>query len=104
MWVTANAKNFNQQDLMIIRDRLEKMEDDKFLLVQTASFKDPTTILLIAIFLGWERFWLDDVGLGILKILTCYGCGIWGLIDMFTAQNRARKYNYQQFLKMTSMM
>jgi hypothetical protein len=74
MYIGLNAENFNPQDLMVIKDKLEKMDDDKFYLIQGVELQKPSTIFLIAILLGWERFWLDDVGLGILKIVTFYGC------------------------------
>jgi TM2 domain-containing membrane protein YozV len=41
--------------------------------------------LLLSIFagsLGIDRFYLGYTGLGIAKLLTCGGCGIWGLIDI----------------------
>lgn len=31
--------------------------------------------------LGIDRFMRGQVGLGILKLLTCGGCGVWALID-----------------------
>jgi len=30
MYIGLNAENFNPQDLMVIKDKLEKMDDDKF--------------------------------------------------------------------------
>ena len=40
--------------------------------------------LLISFFVGWfgiDRFYLGYTGLGILKLITFGGCGIWYLID-----------------------
>jgi len=49
-----------------------------------ASAKSKSTALILSWLLGWlgaDRFYLGDVGLGILKLLTFGGCGIWSLID-----------------------
>jgi hypothetical protein len=49
------------------------------------SDKDWTTTILISFFLGTlgiDRFYLGYTGLGILKLLTIGGCGIWALIDL----------------------
>lgn len=102
MFIGMNAENFNQGDLMVIKQKLETMDDDKFFMLQGTELQKPSTILLIAIFLGWERFWLDDVTLGIIKILTAYGCGIWWLIDIFTAKGRAQKYNFKKIIQIMS--
>jgi len=47
--------------------------------------KDWLVTLLLSIFvggLGIDRFYLGYIGLGILKLLTAGGCGIWWLIDL----------------------
>ena len=103
MFIGLNNEYFNPQNLTVIKQQLEQMDDSKFYLIQGITFQKPTTILLIAILLGWERFWLDDIGLGILKVLTAYGCGIWWIVDIFSAKNRAQKYNYKRFTEATMM-
>ena len=104
MFLALKAEYFNPIQLSDIRNQLEAMDDDKFVLLSSMELRNPTTILVIAIVLGWERFFLDDIGLGLLKVLTCYGCGIWWLIDILSAKKRAQDYNYKKFIQFRNLM
>jgi TM2 domain-containing membrane protein YozV len=47
--------------------------------------KDQSVALLLSLFIGYlgvDRMYLGQVGLGIAKLVTCGGAGIWGMIDI----------------------
>ncbi len=47
--------------------------------------RDFLTALLLSIFLGSlgvDRFYMGYIGLGVLKLITLGGCGVWYLIDV----------------------
>ena len=67
------------------------------------SDKDLVTASLLSWLVGWlgiDRFYLGYTGLGIVKLVTLGGCGIWALIDVILvvlrklpdAQGRPLKY------------
>ena len=88
---------FDTMAIIDVQNKLNELDDSKFGVLMSMNLQKPPIILLIAILLGWERFFLDDISAGVLKVLTCQGLGIWWLIDIFTAQRRTYQYNYRRF-------
>ena len=61
-----------------------------------AASKDRNTALILSVLLGWwgvDRFFLGDIGLGLLKLFTAGLCGIMWLVDLFIIRGRADELN-----------
>lgn len=100
MFVMTNKECFTVQQWVMIKERLATLPEEKSLQITSTSFKNPTTMLLISIFLGTygvDRFMLGDTGLGVAKLLTCGGCGIWTIIDWFSIKQKTYDYNFKLF-------
>ncbi len=96
MFIMANGKFFESHQVGLIRDRLLALDDSKWGLIQTMQFKDPTTSIIVSILagsLGIDRFMIGDTGLGVGKLLTCGGLGIWAIIDWFLIMPATREKN-----------
>lgn len=99
IYIATNSKFFESHLIPHINQMLQDADDSKFIAIQSVSFKDPTTAILISIFagqLGIDRFFIGDTGMGVGKLLTCGGLGIWAIVDWFLIMGRARELNYQR--------
>ena len=96
-FMMQNGECFDPMMQAEIQKQLEEIDDSKSGLILGGSYQKPTLILVIAILLGWDRFFLDDIGMGVVKILTGFGCGVWWLIDIFSAKKRTYEFNYKKF-------
>lgn len=73
-FIIQNKKKFTSQDLMLVRQRLEQLDDNATLQLQTIKFKNPTITLVFAWLLGSfgvDGFYSGKIGFGVAK-LACY--------------------------------
>ncbi len=93
------SQKFPPECFSSIKEKLLEVEYQPAMLA-LSQMKDPLVMLIISIFgggLGIDRFLIGDTGLGIGKLITCGGCGIWALIDCFLIMDATRQKNAQKF-------
>ncbi len=103
----AISENFTPSDLLQVRSILQNIDDKHLPYIQALEYKNPTIMLIFSLFLGSlgvDRFLLGDIGLGILKLITCGACGIWTIVDWFTVMNSTKSRNFKIFLERTALL
>ena len=101
IYLASKIKYFPAEKIAIIKSKMETLTEEQFLMVSASDFKDPTVMLLVAIFVGgWgvDRFMLGDVGMGVLKLLTGGLCGLLWLIDIFSVQKKTKELNFNNLM------
>jgi len=96
MFLMTKGKYFESYQLTAIRDRMLQVDESRWMAIQTLEFHDPTTILIVSLLagsLGIDRFLIGDVGLGVGKLLTCGGLGVWAIVDWFLIMGATREKN-----------
>lgn len=91
-----------EEKVMILKNKLLTVPDEKIDELICADLYNPTHILLFSIFLGGlgvDRFMIGDMGLGIGKLLLGWAtCGLWPLIDIFISYKKAKEKNFNKLM------
>lgn len=99
LFIMNNGSKLPDEQLPFLREKLLAVPEDKWSILASVQFKDPVTALLLSLFfggIGVDRFYLGHTGLGIGKLLTCGGCGVWALIDLFLIMGATRQENLKK--------
>lgn len=103
MYIMTNQKYFPAEKIIYLKEKLKGMDESKFALLSATELKDPTTLLLISLFLGSlgiDRFMIGDTGIGILKLLTGGLCGIMTIVDWFSIQKKTKEVNFNKIMSL----
>lgn len=99
MFIMTKGEKLPEQEVPFVREKLLTLDDSRWGALSTIQFKSPTTALLLSIFLGCygvDRFYIGDTGMGVGKLLTCGGFGIWTIIDWFLISGSTKEQNYKK--------
>ena len=98
-WLSLNASKLPEAQIPYMKEKMMTMSDAEFERISYLNLTDPTLMLIISVFfgsLGVDRFALGDVGLGLGKLLTCGGCYIWWIVDLFHIMDATKEKNMQK--------
>ena len=104
LFIATKGDNFPAESIPMIRERLINLSSNNEMAIMAMDYTNPIlTIILSVLFgeLGIDRFLIGDIGLGIGKLLTGGGCGIWWLIDLFLIMDATKKKNFEKFIMIT---
>lgn len=101
MFLMNKTKCFPAESMGMVRQRLDTVDDRTLDTLIMIDYKDPTIALIISLVAGYfgiDRFYLGDIGMGVFKLLTAGGCGIFYIVDFFLIMGRAKTVNFDKFM------
>lgn len=85
-----------------LKNALEKADQNAYETISSCKIKNPTTTLILSIFLGIlgvDRFFIDDIGLGVAKLLFGWMTfGLWPFIDIFCSYKKVKEKNLNNLI------
>ncbi|HMM11840.1 MAG TPA: TM2 domain-containing protein [Bacteroidales bacterium] len=100
------------EEMLFLQKLTQEYSDDKlrkFAAIYRARRRDPMLILLLCLigfvgFAGIHRFLMNQIGMGILYLLTAGLCIIGTIVDLVNYQSLAFNYNRQIAVEVNSML
>lgn len=100
------ADKLPSESLPMVSKRLaESNITQEDVMVMSTRMKDPTIALILSILIGYlgvDRFYIGDTGMGIGKLLTCGGLYIWWIVDIFLIMKATKQKNLQLLMIATN--
>ena len=104
LFIATKGENFPTESYGYIRERLEQASPTNEMAIMAADYTNPILSIVLSVVLGGygiDRFLIGDIGIGIGKLLTGGGCGVWWLIDIFLIMDATKRKNFEKFITIT---
>lgn len=100
------------EEMLYVQNILDPMTDDQaatFAAAYRGQRRDPTTVMLLTLigFIaigGVQRFYLGQIGMGVLYLLTGGLCLIGTIVDLISHKKLAFEYNQRKAFDIATMM
>jgi len=105
-FILTNRECFSDDDIPMIRLRMESAEDSKWHSLSTLNLKDPQTALMLSIFggpIGIDRLYIGDYLLGVFKTITCGGLLVWAFVDQFLIRKATKDNNRDMLMSILNL-
>lgn len=102
-YLAINATKYPSESIGQISSILKSLNQNQATTLAGLNIKDPTLALLLSFFFGSfgvDRFYIGNIFLGILKLITIGGFGIWTIVDWFIIMKTTRKQNLMKLLSL----
>jgi hypothetical protein len=97
VYISSIMNFFEPHRIPYIKEKLLSLDASRLAKIQFIPMKSPQKSLMLSILFGGfgiDRFYIGDIGIGIVKMITLGGFGIWMLFDWFNIQSATRKNNF----------
>ena len=90
---------FEEFDLDVLKADLESLSMEELKLFMKTDFVNPNVnfaVSLLTSVLGIDRFVIGQTDIGLVKLLTAGGLGVWAIIDWFQIKELTQEYNFNK--------
>ena len=102
--VVQTLPELEGEEMLFVAGLIKDMSDDQarnFAIAYRSQRRDPTNVLLLTllgflILAGVQRFYLQQIGMGLLYLFTAGFCLIGTIIDLVNHKSLAFKYNQEK--------